>query len=363
MKVFLAGTSLISTYGGPAYSVSQLAVALARAGVQVGVWAPDQSAPTTPLIPDSAGIVRLTGTETEALTAFGAADVLHDNGLWRPHNHRLAELAAARGIPRLVSTRGMLEPWALNHKRWKKRFAWWLYQRQDLKRAASHHVTAFAEARNVEARKLGVPVCVIPNGVDVPCIDVRAQGNGTESTGKTALFVGRIYPVKGLPMLVEAWRRVAPAAWRLNIVGPDEAGHRAAVEQAVVTAGLGGVVSFAGLLEGDAKARAFAEADLFVLPTHSESFGMAIAEALAHGLPVLTTTGAPWPTLAEQGCGWWVPPSVDGIENALRDATSLPRARLREMGAIGREFVRTGFGWDRIADRFVATYQDLVRDA
>jgi glycosyltransferase involved in cell wall biosynthesis len=150
-------------------------------------------------------------------------------------------------------------------------------------------------------------VRVIPNGVDVPEVSRKAahesDGKISRGEGQTALFVGRIYPVKGLPMLIEAWAQVRPHGWRLQIVGPDEAGHRAEVERVVSAAGLDGVVSFVGPLEGQAKQTALLDADLFVLPTHSENFGMAIGEALAHGLPVLTTTGAPWSMLPQRGCG------------------------------------------------------------
>lgn len=363
MKLFLAGTSLLPAYGGPAYSVSRLATALTEAGVEVGLWAPDQSAAITPLLSDESQVHRLTGTEAEALESFGKIDVLHDNGIWWPHNHRLAALATERGIPRVVSTRGMLEPWAMSHKRLKKRVAWWLYQRRDLTQALCHHTTAEAEAANVQRLGLGVPVRMIPNGVDVPQASRTTARRDDARAGpeqKTALFLGRIYPVKGLPKLVEAWARVRPAGWRLLIVGPDEAGHRAEVQKIVAAAGLSETILFAGPLDGHAKWRAFAEADLFVLPSHSESFGMAIAEALAHGLPVLTTTGAPWPMLPRRGCGWWVDPTLDGLTQGLRQATSLDSPTLKAMGAKGRELVTSEFGWGHVTKQYVLMYEDLV---
>jgi glycosyltransferase involved in cell wall biosynthesis len=293
---------------------------------------------------------------------FGKADVIHDNGIWLPHNHRLAELAIRRAIPRLVSTHGMLEPWALNHKRWKKGFAWWLYQRRDLKRARCHHTTAKTEAGQLERLGLGVPICVIPNGVDVPAEFPPVGKHENRCGRRTALFLGRIHPKKGLPMLIEAWTRVRPEGWRLQIAGPDEAGHRVEVENAVFAAGLSEIVSFVGPVAGEKKKSAFFSADLFVLPTHSENFGIVVAEALAHGLPVVTTTGAPWSRLPELGCGWWVDVSVDEIAAGLRQATSCDTETLRAMGARGREWVRAEFGWERIAKEFMATYEGLLSD-
>lgn len=363
MKLFLAGTSLRAAYGGPAYSVSRLAMALAEAGVHVGLWAADQSAATTPLIASGSRLQRLTGTAYEALDSFGKVNIIHDNGIWLLHNHRLARLAAERRIPRVVSTRGMLQPWAMNHKRLKKVVAWALYQRTDLMRALCHHTTAEAEANSVRNLKLGVPVRLIPNGVDLPEIGLEAANLKVRKKPlgkKTALFLGRIYPVKGLPMLIEAWARVRPEGWRLQIAGPDEAGHRAEVEKAVCAAGLKEVISFLGPLEGEAKRSALIEADLFVLPTHSESFSMATAEALAYGVPVLTTTGAPWSILEDRRCGWWVDPTVDGLAAGLGQATSLDYHTLEEMGAKGREFVAAEFSWERIAKQFMLIYDNLM---
>jgi glycosyltransferase involved in cell wall biosynthesis len=362
VRVFLSVASLRPAYGGPARSVSRLSTALAASGIDVGVWASDQSAATTPLLTKDAPVRRLTGTVREAVDTFGNVDVFHDNGMWLPYNHQLARLAHTRGIPRVVSTRGMLEPWALNHKWGKKRVAWWVYQRSDLATAQYHHTTADVEARHVQQLDLGVPVGTIPNGVDVPELDGDRPTNRDSPTTeyRTALFVGRIYPVKGLPMLIDAWARVRPPGWRLTIAGPDEAGHRAELEQAAAAAGIKDVVSFAGPLDDEAKRSALLNADLFVLPSHSESFGVALGEALAHGVPVLTTTAVPWPMLRERGCGWQVDPTVDGIARGLRAAMSLDSATLHVMGARGRKLVAAKFGWERIARSFLLLYDGCL---
>ena len=111
------------------------------------------------------------------------------------------------------------------------------------------------------------------------------------------------------------------------------------------------------------KRSAFFDADLFVLPSHSESFGVVVAEALAHGLPVLTTTGAPWSILPSSGCGWWVHATVDGIADGLRQATILDPETLHAMGAKGRALVMAEFGSKHIAELFLSMYQGILANA
>ena len=164
-------------------------------------------------------------------------------------------------------------------------------------------------------------------------------------------------------MLVEAWARVRPDGWLLRIAGPDEGGHQNQVANAVSAAGLSEVVSFTGPIGQGMKKSAFFDADLFVLPTHSESFGMVVAEALAHGLPVLTTTGAPWSILPKSGCGWWVEATVDGITEGLRQATTLDPETLQAMGAKGRALVIAEFSWKRVADLILSTYEGVLAKA
>lgn len=361
MRVFLVGTSLKSRYGGPAFSVPRLAVALTEIGVEVGIWASDQSVDTSPLLFANSSVRRLRGSEAQAIEQFGKPDILHDNGIWLPHNHRFAVLATKRHIRRIVSTRGMLEPWALNHKPWKKRLAWLLYQRADLKRAHSLHATSELESQSLQRFGLGVSISVIPNGVEVPEIATLGSEERFQRE-RVALYMGRIHPKKGLPMLIEAWARLRPPGWLLRVVGPDESGQRAQLERSVHVAGLENVVSFAGPVEGKAKSAAFLNANILVLPTHSENFGIVVAEALAHGVPVLTTKGAPWSMIKERNCGWWVDATVDGVLGGLRAATSHDSERLRMMGANGRDWVRDEFEWKHIAKRFRAQYQKVLEE-
>jgi glycosyltransferase involved in cell wall biosynthesis len=361
LRLFLAATSLAPQYGGPAVSVSSLALALVAGGIEVGLWTSDGTVAATALLPAEGpkGLTCLSGPASEALDRF-APDIVHDNGLWLAHNHRLAMISAQRGLARIVSTRGMLEPWARCHKKWKKDIAWTFYQRRDLARASALHATAEKEAENLANLKLGVPIQTIPNGVDIP--EISLWDNRPPASVRTAAFLGRLYPVKGLPLLIKAWHRVRPDGWRLLLAGPDEAGHRSELEALTEQFGLSDTISFVGPLAGAAKSQFLAEANLFILPSFTESFGIAVAEALAHAVPVLTTDATPWPMLRRRGCGWTVPATIDGVAEGLKEATCHDTETLAAKGAVGRTWVAAEFGWQRVAQRFIAAYQEtLVR--
>lgn len=358
MRLLLSVASLAPAYGGPARSVSRLALALAENGLQVALWAPDGSARSSSLIQSHENLTLLDGSIRGALESWGRVDLLHDNGIWLRHNHDIATLCRKLGIPRVVSLRGMIEPWAMNHKRWKKRIAWAAYQRHDLATADLHHVTSEREAGNRERYGWRTPALLLPNGVDVPA---RYKVPQSDSATRTALFVGRIYPVKGLPLLVEAWARLRPEGWKLRIVGPDEGGHQRVLSAMVRRFCLEDEVAFSGSLEGTELALAYESADLFVLPSYTENFGMAAAEALSYGLPVIASQGTPWEVLGSERCGWWVPVSVEGMLSALTVATSLPSATLCEMGSRGRRLVAERFSWQSVAHEFIAAYRKLLR--
>lgn len=352
MRVFMSGASFRAEYGGPAVSVPRLASALAAHGVSVTLWAADGSRPQSAAVDGHGAVTFREGPLLEALRQDGRPEIIHDNGIWLRHNHAIAVAAREMGIPRVVTPRGMLEPWSLAHRFLKKRVAWLLYQKRDLNSADILHCTAKSEARNVARLHLR-PKCVIaPNGVDMP--QDLAQGDlgpAAQASGRVRrmLFMSRVHPKKGLPMLLEAWSQLGLPGWMLQIAGPTEGNHETEIRAFVQRLGLSDVVDFLGPVYGDQKADLLRAADVFVLPTHSENFGMVVAEALSYRTPVLTTTGAPWESLVTDRCGWWVEPTVAGLCEGLAAATAASDAQREEMGARGRGVVAERFGWDRIA--------------
>ena len=363
------------TSGGPSRSVTALADGLARAGASVDLVTsrPDPSAAI--VRPTESGVRLCTvgasprgGLWRGASSPFGRAVaeaappgpvVVHDHGVWLPTNRAAALVARASGSPLVVSPKGMLSERALGVKRTKKQVAWHLYQRRALRAAAAFQATSEAEAEDVRRAGLRQPVAVIPHGVGSPP-EAAGTRPGRGGAGRTALFLSRVHPIKGLPDLIAAWGRVRPEGWRLVVAGPEEEGHRAEVERQVRASGLADAVTFAGPVNDDEKWDLYRDADLFVLPTHSENFGIVVAEALAAGLPTITTHGAPWRALETERCGWWVPVGAEPFAAALRKATSAPPDALLDMGARGRAYVRRALSWDRTAAEHLALYQWLL---
>lgn len=287
-------------------------------------------------------------------------DCVHLHGLWLDIGRDAAKWSRKRKVDFVVSPHGMLEPWALKHKKWKKDLALFLFQRRDLNQAKAFHACSAQEADNIRRLGFKQPIAVIPNGVELP--EIRGQGSEIrEDNQRTALFLSRINPKKGLPMLLDAWKLVAPANWRLVIAGNDDAQHLPEVEAKIVELGLSEVVEIVGPLFGAAKEHAFREADLFVLPSYSENFGIVVTEALGYEVPVLTTTGCPWQELETKGCGWWVDPTPEGIESGLKSALNTAPHELVQMGVRGRELVIANYLWPAIADKFRSFYAWLLK--
>ena len=360
MNLLLCAGSFDPVYGGPSVSVSRLGAELVRDGMTVGLWAQDGSAVTSTLVKKEERLLPLAGNLKQVLRSF-QPDIVHDNGIWLSHNHSLARLAAHYNLPRIVSIRGMLEPWALAHKRVKKKLAWLAYQKRDLNRATALHATADSEAEVIANLGLLPRVVVLPNGVDIPA--AAASHTRVPNQPRTALFLSRIHPKKGLDRLIDAWKAVRPRGWRLRIAGPGASGYCDEVARRIARAGLERQVVLEGPLYGADKTRAFTSADAFLLPSHSENFGIVVAEALAHGVPVLTTTATPWQALESEHCGWWVPSTSAAIVRGLTEVVAASDETRKAMGARGRALVKRQFAWRAIAKNMRAAYESIVEQS
>ena len=297
-------------------------------------------------------------------------DLIHGHGLWEPTNWVTGLVARYVKRPLVISPRGSLEPLRLEHSAWKKKAAGIFFDNSCLRYASCIHACSDMEYESIRSYGLKNPVAVIPNGVSYTFTPVekdiyrnRFFCRYPEVNGKKVLlFLSRLSWEKGLPLLAEAWARTAPqfVDWHLVIAGSGTVHYENEMKSHFEERNLSKCVTWTGLLRGSDKLDAFAAADLFILPTHSENFGIAIAEALALGVPTITTHGAPWNELLSHKCGWWVPIDVENITTALHQALSMPDEELKSMGARGKDLISNKYTWPAIASQMGDVYRWLL---
>ena len=377
MRVLHITESLKRSAGGTAQAVQGLVAGECARGLDSRVWALDGSEPWI------SGV----HTFTQAISnqTIGQFSVVHVNGLWKWGLHRIAAMCRKAGVRYVISPHGMLEPWSLKQKGLKKRIARFVYQDRDLRGASVLRATAGSEAKQLRALGFRNKIVVVPNGVNVPegefqsfKVSMFQDEKGSGALGeKRVLFVGRMHPQKGVMDLVESWARLRREAkgegeqrWAVELVytvsGEMEKAYEQKVRQRVHELGLDGQFVFTGTLDDEKKWEAYARANLFVLPTYTENFGLVVAEALWAGVPVITTKGAPWAELEERKCGWWIEKNAKGegegrrakeweaLDDALRDA--MGRTDLEEMGRRGRGLVAEKYRWEAVAEQMKGVY-------
>jgi glycosyltransferase involved in cell wall biosynthesis len=367
----IAGLS--SAHGGPSYTVPRLCRALSSVGAEATVFSvaePDQrdihsnGSHDICFPQDFAHVpimrrLRFSRGLTHALTENGSKlDIIHNHGLWLMPNVMAGRIAQRSGKPFILAPEGMLSDVALGFSRRKKRLFWDLWQGQVARSASCVHV--MSEQEHDEVREFGLenPIAIIPNGIDLPELEVQLDPRPEVS--RVVLSLGRIHPKKGLDRLVRAWALIEKAhpAWWLRIVGPDELNHSAELKALVLELKIERV-AIEPAITGRSKLIAYQQADIFVLPTLNENFAITVAESLAAETPVIATKGAPWRALETEGCGWWIDHSIDSLAATLTAAMAMTREELKKMGAKGRAWMARDFSWDRIARDTLELYRWL----
>lgn len=364
MKVLISIWSLASGQGGPTRSTIGIAKALSAAGVDVVLVShvPGVISDRDRQALRESGVVFWEGRGNGLLTALADSsglvrdikpDIVHLQGLWKMSTHAMNVMAFRQDVPIVVSPRGMLDPWALSVKSLKKKVGMALYQRRDLDRATAFHAASPEEAEHIEAQGFSQPIIIAPNAVDLPGLAPRSASGGST---RTALFLSRLHPGKGLLLLAEAWGKVRPKGWKIRVVGPDGYGHKKEVVAAIESLGISEDWQFDGEISDKDKWAIYQSADLFIHPSASENFGISIAEALASGLPVITTKGCPWGEIQGR-CGWWIDRNVDALASAMREAMGLDDSVRCEMGEKGRELIEEKYTWGAVARKMIKGYE------
>jgi glycosyltransferase involved in cell wall biosynthesis len=290
------------------------------------------------------------------------ADGVHIHGLWERHSIAAVRAARAARKPYVLSAHGMLEPWALRNKRWKKIVYSWLVERSNVSGAACLHALTRAEAENYRNYGAKNPIAVIPNGVHVPedttAAAFLARYPALEQK-RCVLFLGRIHYKKGLNLLVQAWKQVAARDGDAHLVlaGPDFENTRASVERTVAELGLAGCVTFTGMLSGELKWSAIQASEIFVLPSYSEGFSVSVLEAMGMGKPVVVTRQCNVPEVSLHGCGWVIEPDAGQLASSIGEYLRMPASRVRTLGANGRSLVAGSYNWTVIGERMRTVYE------
>ncbi len=357
---------------GPSYSVPALCRALARHNVRVELHVIDYGA-IPPHVAEGFHLEVHPASHVARALLFSASlkkalarvavysDILHNHSLWSMPNVYPGAASRLTDCRLVTSPRGTLSPVALRRSRWKKRLMWALCQKRAIHDSALFHATSTRELEDIRTAGLRAPVAVIPNGVDIPdeCLPEVDQEAGRYR--RRLLYFGRIHPIKGIPNLIQAWTNVQAdhPDWELYIVGPDSGGHLSQLKELAVDLGTQRLI-FEGPVYGENKSKLYQKAELYVLPSSTENFGITVAEALAHGVPVVVTKHGPWSAVEDHRCGWSVDFGSAPLVGALQDALACDPEELRTMGERGRDWMRRSFSWDGIATAMTETYTWLL---
>ncbi|MGO4726633.1 glycosyltransferase [Inquilinus sp. 2KB_23] len=295
------------------------------------------------------------------------ADLLHVHGLWMYTSIVAKQWAARTRKPYLVSPHGMLDPWALANRGWKKRIAMRMYEDTHLRGASCLHALCESEAQSIRALGLTAPICRVPNGAVLPDQALLRSEWRTRlpADARILLYLGRLTPKKGPAPLIRAWATLDPAArsespWHLVFVGPGSEAYCAELQALASALGVGESVHFIGPLYGEDKVTTLASADAFILPSFSEGMPNAALEAWAHGLPSLLTPQCNLPEGFEHGAALSIDPNEPAIADGLRRLMGMTDDERKAMGARGRALVASRFSWPVVASQFEDVYRWLL---
>lgn len=290
------------------------------------------------------------------VSAVRDADVVHLTGVYSWPTLPTLLCCALFDKPLVWSPRGSLQTWVGSRRRRVKAF-WVLLCNAILTHVrAIVHVTSKEEAGAARAALREVRTAIIPNGVDVPREIPRVWlPNGI----LRIVFLGRIDPIKGIENLLLALARVKDPRWSLTICGAGATVYEESLTALARELHIESRVRFAGHVEGEEKDKALAESDVCVIPSHTENFGMVVAEALARGVPAIASQGTPWEGLVAHRCGYWVENSPESLGTAI---DAIRTDDVAALGANGRRWMQRDYGWPDAARQMLALYREHARD-
>lgn len=297
--------------------------------------------------------------EVSALLNEIKPDIVHVNCCWMPACAVIQCIAQKCGYKVVLTPHGMLEPWIIKRHYWTRKFpALMLYQKRAIQKADCIQATAESERDNLLKLGYNSNVKVVKLGIDAEGIEMKKSWKKTLQI----LFLSRVHVKKGINFLIEAAEilRKELNGYKIVVAGEGDAEYVANLKRQIVDKGLQDIVQFIGGVYGDKKWELFKTSDFFVLPTHSENFGLAIAESLASGTPVITTVGTPWSDLNDSHAGAWIEIGTQPLVDTLRKFLALTDEELEMMGRNGRKLIETKYSAKVMAEEMMEVYHSIL---
>jgi len=360
--------------GGPVTALKALSRAQAALGVQTTIATTDHEVDKTPEIPGVS--IRVFPCRWEKWRwSPGLAHFLKNNvhkfdlvsidSLWRHTTHEAAKICRADGIPYVIKANGMLEPWSLAQKNWKKKpYLRWI-ESSALQNAAALHAASEMEAVNSSMKAWNSSVFILPIGIQGAPLadpDLFLRLFPELADRQVILFWGRLHYGKQPNLLIEALQLISvrhPQAF-LVMAGPCEVNYLRRLKALAHDLGLSAKILFTGFLPPRIGRSACRAASVFVLPSLQESFGVAIAEAMAEGCPVVVSNRVGIaPAIDAAGAGLVTSPTAEATAAALSIVLDDVFMRTR-MGQNGRRLASTEFAVEQIAARLRDVYVDVI---
>jgi len=356
------------SYGGPVRSTFELCRNLAELGCEVRVLTTDANGLNQVLDVDKNEEVELpegfrvrycprrqrhsvSPTLMRLLPTYMRwADIVHLTGVYNFPTFPTIFGGRLLNKPLVWSPRGALQRWEGSSRIGLKAVWDFLWYHAADRAELTMHVTSEHERREAFSRFRKLRMAMIPNGVDVPVGLNRTERNGE----LRLLFIGRLDPKKGIEALLKACSLVDSAPpWRLAIAGWGAPEYVSQLKEQIHALGVKGRVEMMGEVLSEAKKNLFECSDVALVPSYTENFAIVVAEALAHGVPVIASKGTPWSRLEEMKCGLWVDNDPETLASAIRSISTMP---LRDMGLRGREWMQNEFSWRSVTEQMLDLY-------
>lgn len=295
-------------------------------------------------------------------------DIVHTNTIFSPLIALVQLICRWQRKPYVTTPHGMLDPWALSYKGWKKKIYYALVEKLALQKASIIQVLTSSEGDRLRKLQIKTPLVLAHNGIhkqefaNLPTAEIFYQKFPHTRDKSLILFLGRIDPKKGLDLLALAFAKVHALfpQVHLAIAGPNNTGFASTVESYFAKAGCLDAVTFTDILTGSLKYAAFAAATLYVAPSYSEGFSMSVLEGMASGLPCVITTGCNFPEAVVAQAARVVDIDANAIANALIECLSNPQ-QAQEMGDRAREFVFANYTWEQSAQKLSMGYRTIIK--